>query len=327
MSKRRGKSEGTDAAPENLTPEERRDQRRRDRIRKKAGHEPSARGGKWRRAALIGVPIAVIAVVGAVLIVSNLPTPCITLQAVPSSAGNPAFAAHTSDPQSGNTWCPDASEVYGTAPVLKIDISGSIVQLPALIGENNSYPGGASCDLPIVTEPASDGFPTNSINIQSDWNYQYNLTTFFTIWSESFKAVAVSSSATAQPIVYQSDDILGYTANATEGVYLFVDNQLSSQGPLLDISTLDGTITTYPSCLGQIYGMGHTIMISYTNSTSKAYVPIGDGVADATIPANPEASAELFNGPLPHFGFSTPFVQAFQKMVHASLAWLDLRVR
>ncbi len=324
MSKRRGKSVD-EAAPETLTPEERRDQRKRDRLRKKAGREPIGKPSPWRKVAIIGIPVAVIAVVAAVLVVANLPTPCISLVPVPAESGVPAFPSHT-NPNFGTSWCPSASEVYGTAPLLTIDISGNKVSIPGQIGMNDTYAGNYECDLPIVTEPSADGLTPGTINILSDWDYEYNLSTFFDIWSETFSSVAVSSSATSQPIVYQSNDILGYTSNTSEGVYLFVDNQLSSQGPLLDISTLDNTLTPYPSCLGNIYGTGHTILITYSNSTAHSYVPMGDGVDDVTQVANPEAAALLFNGAEPHFGFLTPMVQATAKLLHSSLDWLELRL-
>ena len=322
MSKRRGR-EVEEARPEELTPEDRRLKRRRDRVRRKAGRDSSSRN-PWRRGLVIGVPVGVIAVVAIYLVVSNLPTPCITLVPVPTSSGVPAYPpAGTTN--FGGTWCPSATEVYGTAPLLTITINGTVVNLPAAIGRNNSFPGGYECDLPIRTEPAAFGFTPNTINILSDWNYQYNLSTFFNVWSESYSNVFVSSAHPSQPIIYQPDDILGFRTNATDVVRLWVDNQLSSKGPLLEISTLDNTVPPYPSCLAKLYGTGHTIAITFSSTATTSFGPASIPPLDATGLANPYADGLLFFGPLPHYGFLTPFLQESAKVAHFSSPWLALR--
>ncbi|HEV2166845.1 MAG TPA: hypothetical protein VGS23_07735, partial [Thermoplasmata archaeon] len=179
--------------------------------------------------------------------------------------------------------------------------------------------------LPVLTEPASAGFPTNTINILSDWAYTYNLSTFFDVWSESYANVYVSASSPSQPIVYQPNDILGFTSNGTNTVRLWVDGQLSTKGPLLDISTLDGTIPPYPSCLGTLYGTGHTIAITYSKNPSPAWGKVAPVAVGATAIAEPYARALMFDGPLPHFGFLTPMIQELSKVAHASMPWLSLR--
>ncbi len=322
MSKRRGK-DVEETLPEELTPEDRRAKRKRDRARKKAGHDPTSRS-PWRRALVIGVPVAIIAVVTIVLVLSNLPTPCISLVPIPGGSGVPTY------PQRGTTdfstsWCPSASEVYGTAPMLTININGTVVNLPGSIGRNNSFPNNYQCNLPVLTEPASYGFTPNTINILSDWNYEYNLSTFFSVWSESYSNVYVSANSPAQRIIYQQNDILGFTSNGTNTVKLWVDNQPSSQGPLLVISTLDNTVPPYPSCLAKVYGTGHTIAITYSNKANPLYRPTAFGPVDATGLADPYADGLLFYGALPHFGFLTPVLQEISKVAFGSLAWLSAR--
>ena len=215
--------------------------------------------------------------------------------------------------------------MYGTAPVLTINVNGTVVTLPSAIGRNTSFPNSYNCELPILTEPASDGFPTNTINILSDWAYTYNLSTFFDVWSESYANVYVSASSPSQPIIYQSNDILGFTSNGTDQVRLWVDGQLSTKGPLLDISTLDGTIAPYPSCLANLYGTGHTISITYSKTASPSWGTVSPGAVGATGLAEPYARALMFDGPLPHFGFLTPMIQEISKVAHSSLLWLTLR--
>jgi hypothetical protein len=323
VSKRRGK-DVEETPPEELTVEDRRAKRKRDRARKKAGRDPTSRS-PWRRALVIGVPVAIIAVVAVVLVLSNLPTPCISLVPIPNSAGpTPTFPSRT-NPMFSTSWCPSASEVYGTAPLLTININGTVVSLPGSIGRNNSYPNNYQCNLPVLTEPASYGFAPNTINILSDWNYEYNLSTFFSIWSESYPNAYVSANSPAQPIIYQQNDILGFTNNGTSTVRLWVDNQPSYQGPLLDISTLDNTVTPYPSCLANLYGTGHTIAITYSNKANPLFRPAAFGSVDATGLADPYADGLLFFGALPHFGFLTPLVQEISKVAFGSIAWLSAR--
>ncbi|MCI4349109.1 MAG: hypothetical protein L3J93_02675 [Thermoplasmata archaeon] len=327
MSKRRFRAEET-AEPEALTPEERRSKHRRERAHRKAGSDAAARS-PWRRAAVIGIPAAVIAVVVLILVVSHLPTPCLTFQPIPTMSGVPAFPDHNGSDFS-RSWCPSASQVYGVTPKLTIYINGAAVTLPSAIGRNNSYPGSYACNLPILTEPAAPPqYPQGSFRIISAWNYRYNLSTFFSVWSESYHGIAIDQAHPSQPILYQSNDLLGFTSNATKTISLYVDNQPSSAGPLLDLTTLDFASTPadpYPTCLATVYGTGHTIVLAYHNASSQTPFEFGSvGVVDATGLADPQAPLRLADGPLPHFGFLTPTIQGVEKMQHASLAWLAFR--
>lgn len=323
MSKRRFPAH-EEGSIESLTPEERRAQRRRERVKRKA-QATSGRSPLWRRVAIVGGAAAAIGIAVVLLLSAPLPTPCINFQPVPNTSGVPDFPNHNLTDFT-STWCPSASQVYGTAPYLKILIEGTQVSLPNSIGRNTSYPNGYECDLPVKTEPpAPPSYPDGSILITSSWNYRYNLSTFFDVWGESYKNVFIDSSHPSQPIVYQTTDLLGYSANATERISLFVDGQPSSSGPLLDLTGLDYQAPTIPSCLGKLYGTGHTIVLSYTKITSaglgQGWIPDGH----ATAPSDPQAPLRLFYGPLPHVGFLTPYEQTLSKEQHASLAWLALR--
>jgi hypothetical protein len=310
-------------APEDLSPEERRAQRRRERAKKKAGHGPETTS-PWRKAAVISIPVIVIAVVALVLIISNLPTPCLQFTPIanstPQAPNEPTFPASSGSDFSG-TWCISTTPVYTTSFYLRIDINNASVALPSLIGERTNYSAG-TCDLPLHTliVPQIPGV----VQIDSPWAYQYNLSMFFNVWSQTFSTVSVSNSNPNQPIVYQKTDILGYTANTTDTVTLFVDNQVSNAGPNLDVTTLDYGATT-PSCLGKIYGTGHTILITYGSSKSLALRPLIETPSLRTGLADPTAILDLFYGPAPHFGLLAPLNNDLSKVQLHSLLWLVLR--
>jgi hypothetical protein len=308
---------------EALTPEERREQRRRERAKMKAGHAP-ATTSPWRKAAVIGIPVAVIAAVAVVLIVSNLPTPCLQFTAIPNSSpgapNEPTFPTSSSSGFSG-TWCIYSTPVYSTSFLLRILIGSTSVAIPTLLGERTNYTAG-TCDLPIhsLVDPAAPGV----VQIDSPWAYQYNLSMFFNVWSQTYVHAYVDNAHPNQPVVYQKTDILGYSTNSTDSISLFVDNQPSRLGPDLDVTTLSYGATT-PSCLGKIYGTGHTILIRYGNSSALSLVPILITPTLRTGLADPSANLELFNGPVPHFGFLEPLRDALSTVQSHSFGWLVLR--
>ncbi|MCI4351669.1 MAG: hypothetical protein L3K15_09200, partial [Thermoplasmata archaeon] len=264
MAKRRFQR-APEKAPEQLTPEERRDKRRRDRTaRGKRG--PKGIGSPWRRAAAVGGSGGVVIAVIVVLVVLHpFNVPCISF--VPNPSGTPAFPPHTTTDFSG-TWCPSsATLVVHMHPYLRLTINGQVVPLPDSIGRNASYTVGGSsyeCALPLHTHPASPpDFPNGVIHIESPWPYQYNLSDFFSVWSQSYASVSVNSTASNRPIIYTPNDLLGFTPDSSHAITLFVDGQVSFAGPGLVLNTLDYATSPYPACLGEVYGTGHVITLTY----------------------------------------------------------------
>ncbi|MCI4321228.1 MAG: hypothetical protein L3K05_02845 [Thermoplasmata archaeon] len=324
MSKRRVSAAADDAAPErSRSPEERRKQRKKDRAARKAGRTSTT--SNWRRAAYIGVPAAVVVAVAVVLItLTNANSiPCLQLTAVPvGSSGSPAFPPHNTS-SFANTWCPGGvTTAMATFPLLTITISGTSVPLPNSIGRNTSYPGGVECDLPVLTRAPTSGYPAGTVYVQSPWAFNYNLSTFFSIWSQSYANVFVNSSHASQPIVYQPNDLLGFSADSTHAVRQFVDGSPSTAGPTLGIVTLDYGPNPYPTCLGEKYGTGHRILLTYGGATAGA---AGARVIAPTLasgPADPGANLLLYDSPMPHLGFGAAERTAFAKVQLGSLAWL-----
>jgi len=312
-----------EAEPENLTPEQKREQRRRERAKKKAGHG-STTTSPWRKAAVIGIPVVVIAAVAIFLIVSNLPTPCLQFgpiaNSTPTAPNEPTFPATSGSGFSGS-WCLTSTPVYDTSFYLTIDISGTTVSLPALIGQRSNYTAG-TCILPIHTQT---GAASQVVSIDSPWAYEYNLSMFFNVWSQTDSSAYVSSSNTSQPIVYQTQDILGYSSNSSDHVSLWVDQQPSSAGPNLDVTTLDNGPTT-PSCLAKINGDSHKILIYYGSSNPLSLRPLLESPSLQTGLADPSAVVELANGTAPHFGLLAPLENALSQVQMHSLLWLTLRV-
>lgn len=340
MAKRRFRA--TSEAPvETLSPEERRALRKKERAKRKAGDKPKGvPSNPWRRALLLAIPVAVIVAVVLVFAFSNLfKTPCLNFSPIPQQSGVPAFPPHNTTDFS-QTWCPqNANLVFHVHPYLKISIQGTMVGIPPTqaatssnpdwpsIGRNSSYPGGYECDLPIHTHPpvASAGYPDGIIHLESPWAYDYNLSNFFSVWSQSFPSVNVNGSFSAQPIVYQTNDILGFRSDATHTVTLYVDNQPSSAGPDLTLNTLDYAPSPSPSCIGEVYGTGHVILISYAKLSPAM---VGSGLHPATLStqgADPMLYLTAHGGTLEKVpelaGHSTGTVEA--KV--ASLLWLSLR--
>jgi hypothetical protein len=310
-------------APEQLTPEERREKRRRDRSAqgKKGG---KGVGSPWRRAAVVGGSSAVVVAVVVVLVVFHpFNVPCIQFTANPS--GTPAFPTHNTTDFSG-TWCPGASSVVQVYPLLRLSVNGQSVTLPNSIGRNTSYTmNGASyeCDLPVHTSPpAPPSYPSGTILVSSPWPYTYNLSDFFSIWAQSYASISVNSSASNRPIIYTPSDLLGYTPDSAHAISLYVDGQPSSAGPNLELNTLDNGPNTYPSCLGEVYGTGHTIALVYGPRGVTALSPsertplLSTGVADPLLPLL------TADGPLPHVGTAT--MLSLQGLGATGLTWLVL---
>jgi hypothetical protein len=306
-----------------LTPEQRRKRRKTGSPGKKAGRFASA--SPWRRAAYVGVPVAVIIAVAVILVtLSNANAiPCLQLTGVPVSVtGTPAFPPHNTT-NFGSTWCPGGdTTVLASFPWLSIAIEGTPVPIPTSIGRNSTYPGGVECQLPVATETPSSGYPSGTIYIESPWAFSYNLSTFFSVWAQSYATVYVDSGNTSQPIVYQTNDLLGFHTDSTHSVHLFVDGNPSSAGPSLPIDTLDYGPNPYPSCIGEKYGTGNTILLTYTSASEGAQLVPISGPLLATGPAVPGWDLLLFDSPMPHLGFGAAERTAFAGITLTGLGWL-----
>ena len=341
MAKRR--FQATEEAPaETQTPEERRAQRRRDRAARKKGKTAKAgTSSPWRRAALLGIPAVVIVAVILVLVLGNLfQTPCLTLQPIPEGSGVPAFPPHTTTDFS-TTWCPSGVNlVEESFPYLQININGHGVGIPPTqqasasnpdypsIGRNTSYPGNYACNLPIATHPPlpSQGYPDGTIYVASPWPYEYNLSTFFDVWAGSFSSVDVNASYSAQPIVYQPNDLLGFSADATHKITLFVDGQVSTAGPSLELNTLDYGPNPYPVCLGEKYGTGHVIVLSYSTITPAVRGAGPHPIAGETgAGVDPQLYLSSLGGPLQKVGDAPGRATDLTHASLAALGWLVLR--
>jgi hypothetical protein len=331
-----------EAPPEEvLTPEQRRTRRRRDReLRRKGKRPPTGRTSRSRRVLLLSVPVVVIVAVVLLLVFTNFfQTPCLKLQPIPSSSGLPAFPLHNTTDFTG-TWCPPgASPVQVVFPYLRINIEGQSVGIPPTqsatsttpdfpsIGRNASYPGNYACDLPLYTRPPlpAQGFPNGVIYLVSPWPYVYNLSAFFYVWQQSFSGVYVNTSYSNQPIVYQTNELLGFTADATHRVELFVDGAPSSAGPSLELNTLDYATGPQPQCLSELYGTGHTILLEYvsTSSTAVALQPPPAGLV--TAGPNPMGYLVSLGGPLQKVGNAPASATDRAHAAFAGLAWLALK--
>ena len=323
MSKRRLSGEEEAAPQVSRTPEERRRARKKERAAKKSGK--TGKAGPWRRAAYVGVPALIVVAVAVILItLTNANSiPCLQLTPVPvGSSGTPAFPPHNTT-NFANTWCPGGvTTAVATFPFLTISIGSTSVSLPSSIGRNSSYPGGVACDLPVLTRPPVTGYPAGTVYVESPWAFDYNLSTFFSIWSLSYANVFVNASHASQPIVYSANDLLGFSSDSTHGVHQFVDGSPSTAGPALGIVTLDYGPHPYPSCLGEKYGTGHRILLTYgAPSAGAAGSPLRSPIL-ATGPADPGANSLLYDSPMPHLGFGARERSDLAQLSSASLGWL-----
>lgn len=335
MSKRRFQTDAAEDGSEDGSPPvsaaDRRRQRKRDRLAREAGNVRSkSKGlGGWRRALVIGVPVAVIVVVVVILLVNPFQPPCLQLQSIPASSYPPDFPGHNASTDLTRSWCPPGvNPVMQVYPQLTIRIGSTTVGLPTAIGKNTnySYQGQPyTCTLPVATHTVAEGgLPANTIYIISPWPYEYNLSTFFQVWSFSYSTVDVNASFSSQPITYTSTDLLGFSADATHTVQLWVDNHLSSAGPGLDLDTVTRAGNVYPSCLGTIYGTGHSILLTYSTVQSAAAgrAPTGAGLATGMAAHGPEP---LYGSPLSDYGALQFELDAQGHLGAKSLLWLVLR--
>lgn len=272
---------------------------------------------------MVGIPTVVIVAAVALLILNPFHTapPCLGLQPIPASSGVPNFPAKGTTDFSG-TWCPQSAPVVLVVhPSIKILIEGQTAQIPSNVGRNSNYTG-YECDLPISTTTT---LAPNVVQISSPWPYEYNLSTFFAVWSESAAGAYVNASHPSQPISYQANSLLGFTTDPGHQITLFVDNQPSSAGPTLNLDTLPYLNDQYPSCLGTIYGTGHTIVLSYHATSSTAVIRAPPAPTLDTAPSDAGRADPTLGGPMPDFALSAPQRDAFAHAHAASLAWCVLR--
>ena len=156
-------------------------------------------------------------------------------------------------------------------PYLQIVINGQNVAVPAGVGIVKS----GTCFEPVHTHDESGVIHVESPNTST----QYTLSEFFQIWNATYHAVTING--VNHPIIFNSNDILGFGADANHKVVLLVDGTPSSEYGSLVLNSLDycSSSTTGPPCSptavgtpyygGQEYpfGTGHTIVIEYTTSS------------------------------------------------------------
>jgi len=147
-------------------------------------------------------------------------------------------------------------------------INGQTITIPADVGISGS------CLEPNHTHDASGILHVEAPGTST----QYTLGQFFQIWSATYHTVTVDG--VKHPIIFNSTDILGFTADATHKVVLLVDGKPSSEYGALVLISLDycSAATTGPPCStavgdpaygGQQYpfGTGHTVVVEYVASS------------------------------------------------------------
>lgn len=230
----------------------------RDEVQEEEGQKPRQGGGrrrtleqKKRRGRFI-----VVGIVLALLVAGGLGVYGVyNLSANPSGPyGNFPFP------------CPTTLGVH-IHPYLSIVIEGSNVTIPADIGIT-------SCNEPLHTHDTS-----GIIHLEaSSASTQYTLGDFFQIWKDTYGTISINGAS--HPIVFNSTDILGFTADSTHKVVLLVDGKPSTDYGSLVLNSLDycSAATTGPPCSPTAvgdpyygsqaypYGTGHTIVIEYVAS-------------------------------------------------------------
>lgn len=324
MAKRRSlaPSEGTGDASE--APRSRRSAEERKRT---ARSKKPREGPLWRKAIVPGGVAAAIILVVLVVIwgTGNLfQAPCLALQPIPSSSGTPAFPNATTTDFS-RTWCPGDTSVLVSYPSIQININGQAVSFPDSIGRSSNFTA-YTCDLPIQTQSAAAGLGPNIVVISSPWPYQYTLGDFFAVWADSYTTARVNASYSTSTIDYTSSQLLGLPINSAHIVTLFVDNQPSSLGPSLDLSTTSYLSNVYPSCIATVYGTGHTILIQYKAAPGAA-VGVGErGPLLETAGAGGALVALEYGSPMPRVTETAGETAGLDHAKGASFAWLAIRL-
>lgn len=325
MAKRRFQYDPLAKAPEQLTPEERRAQRKKQREREARGKKPrGAFSTPGRRALILGIPVVIVVGIVVLLVLNPPQAPCIVFQPIPQQSGTPAFpASNTTD--FSNTWCPQGVNLLvHVHPYVQISINGQLVQLPPSLGRSTNFTG-YECDLPVHTHPASPGEPNGILHIESPWPYDYNLSTFFAIWQDSYVSAYINASYSTRTIAYTSNDILGLPIDATHTLTLFVDNHPSSAGPALELNTLDYLPSPYPSCMEARYGTGHTILLSWHSGSA---VAVSTGLHPPTLEtaAGSGYAGLVYGSPSARVTQTVGQLDTLAHETAAGLSWLLLRV-
>lgn len=302
MAKRRfrSSSEG-EKAPEDLTPEERKNQRRRERAQSRVGKARRGFGSPLRRGLLLGIPAAVITGVVLFLLFNpfNIPSPCLSLT---QPTASPAFPPPGTTDFSGS-WCPQgATDVLVVEGLLEININGTVVTPSAGFGVNQSFPR-YTCTLPVSRPPSSEGPLPGGADfvVASPWDFSYNLSWLFQAWAASDPTVGVGSAHPSQAVGYTPTDLMGFTSDATHRITLFVDNQPSNAGPSLVLPTLPYVSSPAPSpaCVASVYHTGHIILLSYSGGTPTTATSGIRGATASTGPGDPFWAPQSWNGPMP----------------------------
>ena len=327
MAKRRLRSADERPADE-LTPEERRERRREERRKDGKGKRPKTPATGWRRAVVPIIAVgAILAVAILVLYGTNVlfPAPCLQFQPIPSGSGTPAFpAANTTASGFATSWCPGDAPVFQTYPRLTIVVGGSAVAIPTSIGISSNF-SSYTCTLPIHTQVPTSALPSGTISIESAWPYEYTLGEFFQVWQGSYVSAYVNSSYSTRTIDYTSTSLLGLPADSTHSLTLFVDNQPSSEGPNLVLNTLDGSGSTYPSCLSKNFGTGHTIELVY-HSTSTTAIEGGIRGAALSTAGLPLADGAPLGAAMPRVVLTPVVALTLAHQAMSGLTWLGMRV-
>lgn len=285
MSKRRAVGPGADddegdekkpAKETRAQREARRQQEERARTKRAHRHEGFlSNRPRWQvYAIMIGAAAAVLILIGAVAVFA-FNGACLTLNAPPATSGAPD--------ENNPSWCSNSSNyVYHIYVKLEIVIAGSYVTIPGAIGENvDPIKYGFPCTMPLFTDNSTGtggGTSGGIIQIGSDWDFNYTLGQFFSIWQESDTNAQVNGASTG--IAYTETNgvqtIFNYTNTANQVVRLIVDGQVNTAGPNLDLSALPNypASESQPGCLVDHEGSGHVIEITWGWRGAAAAVPI-----------------------------------------------------
>ncbi len=327
MSKRRLQSSDDEKEPEELTAEERKALRRRERAQAKSGKGQRGFGSPLRRGLLLGLPIALIAVIIAFLLFNpfGIASPCLTL----STPNGPPYYPPAGTTNFNGTWCPAAAgNNLIDEPRISIQINGSEVPLSNGIGVNSTYTSAHyTCTLPVSTPTTAGTLPEGVFVIASPWLFSYNLSWFFQAWAATTPTIAVGSSP-SQPVEYTANDLLGYTTSSTKHITLFVDGEPSSAGPSLVLPTLPylSSPTPTPGCISSVYGTGHTIVLTYTVGAATVGTAGTKGAEDLTGPGDPQYAPQLFAGPIPRMTPDVMLLLGLGPHASATLSFAAMRV-